>query len=162
MTEKLKPSSQRIETDAKEPDPSPLNVRELRGRNVNEELHNLSIRQSPPGPICVQSTVKNIEKNIYLPLPISQRTQALVGTILSQSSSDLDTDQGEIIDEVLKKVAQTFSQTLLMTTTSYPTSNLKLKQKTHIIIPQTVNQPSTLNTSDIQFQTITPPKDAYK
>ena len=33
--------------DVKEPDPSLLNVRELRGRNVNEELHNPSIRQSP-------------------------------------------------------------------------------------------------------------------
>ena len=35
--------------DAKEPDPSSLNVRELKGRNVNEELHTPSVRQQPPG-----------------------------------------------------------------------------------------------------------------
>ena len=34
--------------NAKEPDPSLLNVRELRGRNVNEELYTPSIRQPPP------------------------------------------------------------------------------------------------------------------
>ena len=39
--------------DAEEPDPSTLNVRELKGRNVNEELHTSSIRQPPPGVICV-------------------------------------------------------------------------------------------------------------
>ena len=33
--------------DAKEPDPSLLNVRELRGRSANEELHIPSIRQPP-------------------------------------------------------------------------------------------------------------------
>ena len=58
------------------------NVRELKGRNVSEELHNPSIRQPPPGPICVHSTVNNLEKNIWLPLPISQSTPASVSTIL--------------------------------------------------------------------------------
>ena len=33
--------------DAKELDPSIINVQQLRGRNVNEELHNPSIRQLP-------------------------------------------------------------------------------------------------------------------
>ena len=50
--------------DVKEPDPSSLNVRELRGRNVNEELHTPSIRQLPPGPMHAQSIVQNWEKNI--------------------------------------------------------------------------------------------------
>ena len=63
--------------DAKEPDPSLLNVRELRGRNANEELHIPSIRQLPPGPICVHSTVQNIEKNICLPPPINQKYSSL-------------------------------------------------------------------------------------
>ena len=36
--------------DSKEPDPSSLNVRELRGRNVSEELHTPSIRQLLPRP----------------------------------------------------------------------------------------------------------------
>ena len=51
--------------DAEEPDPSSLNVRELRGRNVNEELHASSIRQPPPGLICVHSTVQNLKKKIF-------------------------------------------------------------------------------------------------
>ena len=38
-----------------------------------------------------------------------------VSTILPQSGSDLDTDQGEIIDEKLKQVAQTVNQMLLKT-----------------------------------------------
>ena len=53
-------------------DPSSLNVREPRARNVNEELHMTFIRQPPPGPIYVHSTVQNLEKKgIYLPLPIN-------------------------------------------------------------------------------------------
>ena len=38
--------------DVKEPDPYLLNVRELRGRNVSEELHTPSIQQ-PPQAQCV-------------------------------------------------------------------------------------------------------------
>ena len=51
--------------DTKEPDPSLLNAGELRGRSVSEKLHAPSIRQSPPGPICVHSTVKNLEKEVF-------------------------------------------------------------------------------------------------
>ena len=54
---------------------------------------------------------------------MNQSTPALVTTILPQSSSDLDTDQGEIIDETLKQVAQTVNQMLLMTNTGSPASN---------------------------------------
>ena len=42
-----------------------------------------------------------IWKNMCLPPQISQSTPALVSTILPQSSSDLDTDQDEITDEML-------------------------------------------------------------
>ena len=45
--------------DMKEPDPSSLNIRELRGRSVNEELHIPSIRQPPQGPIHVHDAVQN-------------------------------------------------------------------------------------------------------
>ena len=45
--------------DMKEPDPSSLNVRELRGRSVNEELHMLSIRQPPSGTIHCYGAVQN-------------------------------------------------------------------------------------------------------
>ena len=48
--------------DAKESDPSSLNVWELRGRNINEELHTPSLGQPPLGPICVQSTVQTLDK----------------------------------------------------------------------------------------------------
>ena len=75
--------------DAKESDPSSLNVQELRGRNVNEELHMPSIRQPSPGSINIHITVQNVEKKgICLPSPINQSTPALVSTLSPQSSSD--------------------------------------------------------------------------
>ena len=52
--------------DAKEPDPSSLNVRKLRGRSVNEELHTFSIRQPPPGPIHVHNTVQNLKLMVFI------------------------------------------------------------------------------------------------
>ena len=62
--------------DAKELDPSSLNIRELRGRCVNEELHTPSIRQPPPGPICVHGAIQNLKVNgMCLPPPINQSTQ---------------------------------------------------------------------------------------
>ena len=48
--------------DEKEPDPSIINVHELRGRNVNEELHAPFIKPLPPGPVHVQSTVQTADK----------------------------------------------------------------------------------------------------
>ena len=47
--------------DVKEPDPSSLNVRELRGWSVNKELHTLSIRQPPQAQyVCiVQFKIQN-------------------------------------------------------------------------------------------------------
>ena len=46
------------ELDAKEPNPSSLNLRELRGRSVNEELHTPSIRQPSLVPIHVHGAVQ--------------------------------------------------------------------------------------------------------
>ena len=48
--------------DTKEPDPSSLNLRELRAKSVNEVLHTPSIRQPSPGPICVHSAVQNLKR----------------------------------------------------------------------------------------------------
>ena len=45
--------------DAKELDPSSLNIRDLRGRSVNEELHMPSISHPPLGPICVHGAIQN-------------------------------------------------------------------------------------------------------
>ena len=50
--------------DTKEPDPSSLKVKELRGRSVTEELHTPFIKQPPQGPICVHGTVQNLKKVI--------------------------------------------------------------------------------------------------
>ena len=86
--------------DEKEPDLSIINIWELRGRNVNEELHASSIRPQPPGPVCVKSTVQTSDKtNFSLPPPISQSTPASVTVISPKSSSNLDTDQGKALDE---------------------------------------------------------------
>ena len=96
--------------DAKEPHPSVLNVWELRGRNVNKELHAPSIRPLPPGPVCVQSTVQTLDKkNLSLLPSISQSIPVSVIAISPKSSSSLDTDQGEAVDETLGKVVQTFN-----------------------------------------------------
>ena len=50
--------------DVKDPDPSSLNVSELRDRNVSEELHTTFIRQPTQGLIHVHSTIQNLEKKI--------------------------------------------------------------------------------------------------
>ena len=49
--------------DIQEPDPSSLNVRDPRGRSVNEELHMPSIGQPPPGPIHVHGAIQNSKNN---------------------------------------------------------------------------------------------------
>ena len=82
-----------------------MNMPELTGRNVNEELHTTSIRQPHPGPIHVKGTVQTLDKKTLIYQPISQSTPASVSTISPKSSSYLDTDQGKALDEMLRKVA---------------------------------------------------------
>ena len=138
--------------DVKEPDPSSLNVRELRGRNISKELHTPSIRQPPPGPIHLHGTVQNLVKRIFA-----------YHNHLPQSSSDLDTDQDEIIDEMLKQVVQTVNWLLLKTTTGNPASNLDSSNTPHDNTSDRQSTP-TLNTSssDIHKHITTSPKDTYK
>ena len=140
--------------DTKEPDPPSLNVRELRGRSVNEELHMPSIRQPPQSQyMCMmQFKIKKKVNGICLPPPINQSTPALVSSMLPQSSSDLDTDQGEFIDETIKEVAQSVNQMLLMSTTGNPTSNLTPSNSSQ---NKTLDRQSipTLILSDIHTQT---------
>ena len=139
--------------NVKEPDPFLLNVRELTGRNVNEELHTPSIRQPPQGPICVHGAVQNSKINgIFLPPPINQSTLASVSIILPQSSSDLDTDQGEIIDETIKEVVQSDNQMLLNLTSSDSSYDRTLQR-------QSV---ATLNSSDVHTQTKSSPTHTYR
>ena len=54
-----------------------------------------------------------------------------VSSILPQSSSDLGTDQGDIIDEAIKQVALLVNQMLLKTSTGNPTSNLTQNDLPH-------------------------------
>ena len=57
----------------KEPDPSSLNVRELRGRSVNEELHTPPLGQPSAGPIHVHGAIQTSKVNgIFLPPPINR------------------------------------------------------------------------------------------
>ena len=84
-----------------------------------------------------------------------------VNSILPQSSSDIDTDQSDIIDETIKQVAQSVNQTLLKTSTGNPTSNLTLNDSPHDRIPsrQSVLVP---NPSDIHIQTNIQPAHTYR
>ena len=110
----------------------------------------------------MHSTVQNLKDNgICLPLPINQSTQALVSIILPQSSSDLDTDQGEIINETIKQVVQMENQTLLKTTTGSPSSNLNLRNTSHNNTPYKQWVPM-LNPSDTHKHITTPPNPTYR
>ena len=109
----------------KEHGPSIINIWEWRGRTVSEELHAPPIRPPPPGLVCVQSMVQPLDKkNLSLPPPINQSTSALVTKISPKTSSDLDTDQSEAVDETLRKVVQRFNQILLMSNGGTTNSNM--------------------------------------
>ena len=148
--------------DPKEPNPSLLNVRELRGRSINEESHTHSIRQPPPGQIHVHSVVQNpkIDSNC-LPPPMNQSTPASVSTNSPQSSSDLDTDQGEMIDKTIKQVVQSVNQILLKTTTANAIGNSTLSDTSHDKTPDKQSAYS-LNQSNGHKQTTTSPKHTHR
>ena len=121
--------------------PQLIKLRKLHDRSVNEELHMPSIRQPPPGPIHVHGAVQNSKHNgMCLPLPIHQSTPASVSSILPQSSSDLDMDQGDIIDETIKQIAQRVNQTLFKTSTGDPISSLtKMPPHNNVTNKQTIH-----------------------
>ena len=99
-----------------------------------------SIRQPPPGPIHVHGAVQISKINsICLPPPINHSTPTSVSSNSPQSSSDLDTDQDEMIDETIKQVAQSVNQMLLKTTTGNPTSNLTPSDSSQNRTPDRVN-----------------------
>ena len=76
----------------------------------------------------------------------------MVSSILPQSSSDLHTDQGDIIDEKIEHVAQSVNQMLVKTSTGNPTSNLTQNDSPHDRIPNRQSIPNP-NPSDIHTQT---------
>ena len=83
-------------------------------------------------------------------------TPASVSSISPQSTSDLDMDQGEIIEETIIQVVQSVNQTLLKTTTGNPSNNLTSSDSSHDGTPGRQSVP-TLNQSDIHTQTKAPP-----
>ena len=99
--------------EAKEIDPSLLYTRELRGRSVNEESNLLPIKQ-PPSPTCKQSITNSpTTTNNSFPPSICQSTPEANSPTSAQSSSELDTDQGYMIDETIKQVMHILHQTIL-------------------------------------------------
>ena len=96
----------------------------------------------PQAQFCVHGAIQNSKiTNICLPPPINQSTPASVGSILPQSSSDLDTDQGDIIDETIKQVTQSINQTLLATNVGSSTTNIAPNDHPTQQYPQTYNPP---------------------
>ena len=72
------------------------------------------IRQPSPGPISVQSINYNpTPTNKSLPPPIHQSILEAISSISAQSSSELDTAQGDVIDETIKHVTHKLNQTIL-------------------------------------------------
>ena len=148
--------------DVKESDSSILNEWELRGRNVNEELHASSTTPLVPRPSTCTKNSKNLrQKKLSLLPPISQLTPALVSAVSPQSSSDLNTDQGKAVDETIGKVVELFNQTLLMTIGGIHNSNIGSKNDSHDKIVD--RQPaSTLNTNDKQGESLSLQKNSYQ
>ena len=72
---------------------------------------------------CAWCKPKPKSTNNCLSPPISQNTPASISSILPQSSSDLDTDHGDMIDETMKHVTHTINQTLLTSNVSSTTTN---------------------------------------
>ena len=63
------------------------------------------IRQPSKDPISVHGAIKNPKAtNNCLPPPINQSTLASISSISGKSSSQLDTDHGDMIDETIKHV----------------------------------------------------------
>ena len=85
-----------------------------------EEPHIPLIRWPSPDPTSVHSAIQNPKAtNTCLPLPINQSTPASIIFISPQSSSDLDTDHRDVMDETIKHIMQTMIQTLLTSNASY-------------------------------------------
>ena len=82
------------------------------------------IRQPSPDPTHVHGAMQNPKAtNNYLPPPISQSTPTSICSIWPQSSLDLDTDHGDMIDETIKYVTHTINQTLLTSNASNTNTN---------------------------------------
>ena len=82
------------------------------------------IRQPSPGPTHVQCVIQNPKATNYCLLPpISQSIPASFSSISPQSSSDLVTDHGDMIDKTIKHVTHIINEILLTSNVSNTTKN---------------------------------------
>ena len=117
---------------------------------------------SHPRPnMCTWCNSKFKVNGICLPPLVSQSNPVLVSSILLQSSSDLDTDQGVIIDKTIKQVAQSVNQMMLKTSTSNHINSLAQNDPPHdnITNRQSVHDS---NPSDVHSQTNTKPIHTHR
>ena len=134
--------------DAKEIDPSLLYIRKLRGRSINGESNTPHIIQPSPGPSCVQSINYNpTATNDSLPTYLCHSTLEATSSISAQSSPELDTDQGDVIDETIKCVTHKLNQTILTPDIGIINSEMT----PHAGNTKTMNTP---NVDDIRTKTI--------
>ena len=78
---------------------------ELRGRNVTEESNLPPIKQHPTDPNHKWTITNGLTTtNNNLPPPIHQTTLEMDSPTPVQFSSQLDTDQGDMIEETIKQV----------------------------------------------------------
>ena len=119
-----------------------------------------SIRQLSPAPVSVQSAEQTFDKkNQSIPLP-NQPKYPSTGNFNFTLNPFLILIQIRVkLDETLRKAAQTFNQTLLMTIKGTPNSNSSNSDTHNKILDR---QPApTLATNDTQGQSLPPQKDCY-
>ena len=137
--------------EAKEIDPSLLHIRELRCKSVNEESNLPHIKQPPTGPNGEQNiTASPINVANNLPPPISQSAPETYCTTSAQSSSELDTGHGNMLDETIKQVTHKLHQT----TVTSDIDNFNL-DRTSAILNKPITTPSLINPG--QDRMTTPP-----
>ena len=72
------------------------------------------IKQPSPGPTCMQSINNNLAPTVdSLPPSICQSIPETSSSISAQFNSVLDSDQGDMIDEIIKHVTHKLHQTIL-------------------------------------------------
>ena len=99
--------------EAKQIDPFLLYIRELRGSSVIKES-NLPPIKHPPGPNHKWSITNSpTTTNNSLPPPICKNTLKANSMTLAHSNSELDTDQGDMIDKTIKQVMFILHHTIL-------------------------------------------------
>ena len=110
----------------------------------------------------MHSTPKNQKStNICLLPPLNQNTPVSISSISPQSSSDLDTDHDDMIDETIRHLTKTLNQTLQTLNISNSNKN-KAPNDPPWIIHQPYNQDKTKNHKPYLHQQIQNKKNTDK